>query len=85
MLWRAVRVCLHMPLDFFWELVYYGVMKGGDDMPRLLKVREVAEILGISVRSVRRHAANGVIPAPVFVRKSVRWRSSDLERYMQSL
>ena len=48
-----------------------------DDGERLVSVREVADLLGVSVRSVWRMAEQGKIPQPVrYSRKMVRWQLS---------
>ncbi len=53
---------------------------------RLLDVREVAQILGIAVRTVWRLSATGELPAPVRIgARIVRWRLSDIEQYLEAL
>ena len=59
------------------------VAKTGED--RLLKAKDVAKILGISVRGVWRHSKNGVIPSPVHVGVAARWRMSDVLKYIAML
>ena len=50
----------------------------------LLDVRQVAELLGVHVRTVWRMAATGEIPPPIKLsERVVRWRLSDLERHIQ--
>ena len=52
----------------------------------LLDVRRVAELLGVHTRTVWRLVATNELPKPVRLgAKTVRWRLSDLERYIQSL
>jgi predicted DNA-binding transcriptional regulator AlpA len=53
---------------------------------RLWSVKEVAEILSLSPRSVWRYVALGKLPPPIRLgARSVRWRASDLQRYLDSL
>ena len=60
-------------------------------MRPLLRVREVAAVLGIHVRTVWRLAAmaemdEGDFPRPVRIaKKTIRWRRQDLERYIEAL
>lgn len=50
----------------------------------LLTVEQVAEILGIAPVSVRRHAELGSLPAPVRIGRIVRWKRSDIARWLQA-
>jgi len=58
---------------------------------RLLRVGEVSELLGLSVRSVWRLAALGeagrsAFPPPLRLSpRCVRWRARDIEAYLESL
>ena len=53
---------------------------------KLLDVREVAEILGIAVRSVWRLSATGELPPPVRIgARIVRWRLTDIAGYTEAL
>ena len=45
----------------------------------LLPVAEVAELLGVSIPSVWRYAANGTIPKPIKLGGATRWRRSEIE------
>lgn len=56
-----------------------------DETPRLLRLVEVAKILGVCVRSVRRAIARGELPRPVRVGRSVRLFQSDVLAYLQRL
>jgi len=47
--------------------------------PRLLRQDEVAELLGVSPRTVRSFAAAGDLPKVVLGRRSTRYRISDVE------
>ena len=49
---------------------------------QLLSVRDVAEVLAISVRSVWRLRAAGLLPEPVRVGGAVRWRRSQIDRWL---
>jgi excisionase family DNA binding protein len=52
----------------------------------LMTAQQVADRLSISVRTVYRLVARGVLPPPVrFNRKLVRWKRSDIDRYIASL
>ncbi len=52
----------------------------------LLAVQEVAHRLNMSIRTVHRLVARGVLPPPVrFNRKLVRWKKSDIDHYIASL
>ncbi len=52
----------------------------------LLTAREVAGRLSISVRTLHRMVASGHFPQPVRrSRRWVRWRTLDLQRYVQEL
>lgn len=48
----------------------------------LLRPRDVAVLLAISIRGVWRLAAKGEIPRPVKVGNSTRWRASDVEAFI---
>jgi excisionase family DNA binding protein len=52
----------------------------------LLTARQVADRLCISVRTLYRLLAQGELPQPVrYNRKLVRWKSSDIDRYIALL
>jgi excisionase family DNA binding protein len=52
----------------------------------LLTAQEVAGRLSIGVRTLWRLVARGNMPQPVrFSRKLVRWKTADIDRYIQSL
>lgn len=55
---------------------------GGD---RLLRVKEAADTLAISVRALYRLVANGQMPAPLKIGKSTRFPVSDIEHYIDAL
>lgn len=52
---------------------------------RLLRVEEVAERLGISVRTVWSLRSSGRLPNAVKVGTSTRWRRSEIESYIRGL
>ena len=49
----------------------------------LLTVKEVAEMLGLSERTVYRLADSGTMPRPVKLGAAVRWRRSELEEWIE--
>jgi predicted DNA-binding transcriptional regulator AlpA len=52
--------------------------------PLLINVDDLADILGISVRSVwRLHSANE-LPKPVNLRSSIRWRLADIQKWVDA-
>ena len=54
--------------------------------PDLLAAKDVARRLSIGVRTLWRLVAEGKFPQPVrYTRKLVRWKASDVDRYIQSL
>ena len=48
-----------------------------------MDVRRVAQRLGVSTRQVSKLTSSGRLPAPVRLGRSVRWRVSDLDRFIQ--
>jgi predicted DNA-binding transcriptional regulator AlpA len=48
----------------------------------LLTVEELAKILKVSVRTVWRRRKAADVPAPVKIAGAVRWRSRDIERWI---
>ena len=48
----------------------------------LISAKEVASILSLSKRQVFRLDSMGKIPAPVRVNGAVRWRDSDIQRWI---
>jgi excisionase family DNA binding protein len=51
----------------------------------LLSLPEVAAILGVCVRSVRRSIDRGELPKPVRVGRAVRMFKSDVDTYLERL
>jgi excisionase family DNA binding protein len=52
----------------------------------LLTSHDVARRLSIGVRTLWRMVAKGRLPQPIrYTRKLVRWKASDIDRYIQGL
>jgi excisionase family DNA binding protein len=52
----------------------------------LLTSQQVASRLSMSVRTVWRLVARGILPPPIrYNRKLVRWKSADVDRYIEEL
>ena len=49
---------------------------------KLVTAKDIGEILCLSKRQIWRLNVSGKIPAPVRIGGSVRWRSSDIERWI---
>lgn len=58
--------------------------QGQDDKPLLLRVGEVAQLLGISERSVWRMQSAGRLPAAVRLAGSIRWRRVEIEAWVDA-
>lgn len=50
--------------------------------PSLLRARDVAALLAISVRCVWRLVASGDLPRPIKLGGSTRWRACDLDAFI---
>lgn len=50
----------------------------------LLKVEEVAAMLGLSERTVWRLASSGEFPQPIKLGRSVRWARSTIEKFVEA-
>ena len=50
----------------------------------LLNVKEVAEILAIATRTVWYYTAKGLLPKPIKVGRHTRWKSQDIDDYIES-
>jgi excisionase family DNA binding protein len=60
-------------------------MPGNDVVPTELSVisaKQLAVLLGMSTRTVRRLVSAGRLPAPVRIGRSVRWRSADTSEWL---
>lgn len=55
----------------------------GHSQPQMIDVREVATILSISTRSVWRLVSRGDLPQPIRLGRTVRWRSTDIDRWIE--
>ena len=51
----------------------------------LVDIKQVARLLGVSIKTVRRMKRRGQLPRPVLIGRSVRWRLADIERYIKRL
>jgi excisionase family DNA binding protein len=51
--------------------------------PMLLTIAKVQEVCGVSRRTVYRWVADGLMPPPVRIGGSLRWRVSQLEIWVQ--
>jgi len=56
--------------------------KAADGKPLLLRVGELAQLLGISERTVFRMQSAGKLPAPVRLTGAVRWRFAEIEKWV---
>lgn len=52
------------------------------DRQEMLTVKQVAKLLNIGVRTVWRHRKDGIIPEPVTMGGSVRWKKKDIATYL---
>lgn len=50
----------------------------------LLTYEQVGELLKVCRRSLIRWQNNGILPAPVYLGRCVRFRKSDIERFLES-
>ena len=65
---------------------FSGPASGGEkSLPRLIKATEVAELLGVSPRTLWRLLSEGGVPQPVRLGGSTRWRLSDVESWIAGL
>lgn len=51
--------------------------------PLVLKAEQVAELLGISVRSVWRFSSAGELPGPISIGRSKRWDRRTIEEFIR--
>jgi len=51
---------------------------------RYLRVRDVAELIGVNARTVRRWRSEGVLPPALAIEGVVRWRAEDVEAWLGS-
>jgi predicted DNA-binding transcriptional regulator AlpA len=50
--------------------------------PQLLDAAQLADLLGITLRSVWRRKADGTLPKPVQLGRLARWNRTDVERWL---
>ena len=62
-----------------------GAEAAGRARAQLVKMTEVADILGISVRAVYRLVASGELPPPVKIGKASRMVLAELDMYVERL
>lgn len=55
------------------------------DMDRHLSVEEVAALMGVSVKTVRRRRDKGEMPPLVRNGRLIRWRKSDIEKLLRTM
>jgi excisionase family DNA binding protein len=53
-------------------------------MDSLIGIKELAEMLGVSVRHIHRMKASGQLPRPVYVGRSVKYQRSKLQQWMDN-
>ncbi|MDX2199400.1 MAG: helix-turn-helix domain-containing protein [Phycisphaerae bacterium] len=53
-------------------------------MQKLIDVNSVAELLGVAPRTIWKLVSKGGVPAPLRLGRSVRWRSDELSRWVES-
>ncbi len=51
--------------------------------PRLLVIREVAAMLRVSERTIRRLEQRGKFPAAIRIGSSMRWREADIKNWIE--
>lgn len=61
----------------------HGPREGAPEIPSLLTVRQVAELLNCSARHIRRLADRGAMPQPVRIGALVRWERAELARWIE--
>jgi len=49
--------------------------------PLFIDVKQVAALLSVSVRTVRRRWYDGTLPPPIKMGRAIRWRLLDIENY----
>ncbi|MCG3685927.1 helix-turn-helix transcriptional regulator [Aliarcobacter butzleri] len=53
-------------------------------LDKLLKIEEVLEILNIPKTSFYRYVKNGIIPQPVKIGRSSRWKTSEIQNFINN-
>lgn len=57
-------------------------MNKTNPLGELLTAKTLAEILSTSVRSIWRYRSSGLLPEPVTIAGAIRWRRSDIEKWI---
>jgi predicted DNA-binding transcriptional regulator AlpA len=52
------------------------------ERPALMTARELAQNLCVDTRTLRRWRAAGLVPEPIQFGRSVRWRRSEIEKWI---
>lgn len=55
------------------------------ELPRLLKIRELAATLQVSVRTVQTHVAAGRLPRPLRIGRAVRWLPTEVSEAIKAM
>lgn len=53
-------------------------------MAKLLTIRELAELCGLSTRTIFRLVDSGKVPQPIRLGKAIRWNSEEVEKWIAS-
>ena len=53
--------------------------------PKLLSIKQVAEILSVSEKTVRRLRDRGKLPPSKKIGRSIRWRYADIRKFVERL
>lgn len=53
-------------------------------LDKLLKIEEVLEILNIPKTSFYRYIKNGIIPQPFKIGRSSRWKTSEIQNFINN-
>jgi len=51
---------------------------------QLLNIFELANMLDVSTGTVRRWWATGILPAPLKIGRSIRWRNADIQAWLEA-
>lgn len=63
-------------------MVRFAARKVNSMQSGLMTVREVAAMLKVSQRQVWKLTSAGRLPAPIRLGRSVRWRASDIDKFI---
>ena len=53
--------------------------------PKLLSIKHVAKLLGVSEKTVQRMRDAGKLPPPKKLGRLIRWRYSDIQKFVERL